>query len=98
MHRSENAYVGRFEFTGKQSTLAWRIYRKSREREMTLKTDYLCSDCGRQLQQGEFIAIIGNTPPTGLSAPVGRADKILEEVGKIFCEDCFKKRYRSKST
>jgi len=69
------------------------MYRKSREEKMAIKANYQCSDCGRQLQQGEFMAIIGNTPPTGLSAPVGRADKIFGEVGKIFCEDCFEKRY-----
>jgi len=36
-----------------------------------------CSNCKRRLKKGEFIAIIGKTPPTGLSAPIGRA-KCLE--------------------
>lgn len=57
---------------------------------------YECSDCKRRLEKGEFIAIIGKTPPTGLSAPMGRADAIFERVGKIYCEECFKKRYESK--
>jgi hypothetical protein len=48
------------------------------------------------LEKGEFIAIIGNTPPTGLYAPLGRADVILGKVGKIYCEECFKKRYECK--
>jgi hypothetical protein len=48
------------------------------------------------LEKGEFIAIIGNTPPTGLSAPQGRADIILGKVGKIYCEECFKNRYERK--
>ena len=42
------------------------------------------------------MAIIGNTPPTGLSASVGRADVILRKVGKIYCEECFKRRYERK--
>ena len=63
---------------------------------MTLKANYQCSDCKRQLGKGEFIAIIGNTPPTGLSAPLGRVDIILVNVGKIYCEECFKKRYERK--
>ena len=63
---------------------------------MAITTSYQCSDCRRQLQEGEFIAIIGNTPPTGLSAPLGRADVILEKVGKIYCEVCFNKKYESK--
>jgi hypothetical protein len=49
------------------------------------------------LDEGEFMAIIGNTPPTGLSAPLGRADAILGKVGKIYCEGCFAKRYERKA-
>jgi len=63
---------------------------------MAITAHYQCSDCKRQLQEGEFIAIIGNTPPKGLFAPLGRADTILDEVGKIYCEECFKKRYERK--
>ena len=63
---------------------------------MTMKANYQCSDCKRQLEKGEFIAIIGDTPPTGLSVPVGRADTILRKVGKIYCEECFKERYERK--
>jgi len=63
---------------------------------MTLRANYQCSDCKRQLQKEEFIAIVGNTPPGGLSAPVGRADTILRKVGKIYCEECFKKRFENK--
>jgi hypothetical protein len=48
------------------------------------------------LEEGGFLAIIGNTPPTGLSASVGRADVILRKVGKIYCEECFKRRYERK--
>lgn len=48
------------------------------------------------MQKGEFIAIIGNTPPKGLYAPLGRADTVLGKVGKIYCEECFKKRYERK--
>jgi hypothetical protein len=55
-----------------------------------------CDDCERQLEKSEFIAIIGKTPWTGSSMPVGRADVILENIGKIYCEQCFKKRYESR--
>ncbi len=54
---------------------------------------YVCDDCNRQLEKGEFIAVIGNTPSTGLSMPTGRADSIFKKVGKIYCEQCFKKRF-----
>ncbi|MGD1993125.1 MAG: hypothetical protein PVI59_08030 [Anaerolineae bacterium] len=65
---------------------------------MSLKAEYRCGDCGRQLQAGEFMAMIGKTPPTGLSAPQGRADAILEKVGEIYCEECFGRRYHRKRT
>ena len=32
---------------------------------------YVCDDCKRQLEKNEFIAVIGKTPSTGLSMPVG---------------------------
>lgn len=51
-----------------------------------------CDDCKRQLEEGEFIAVIGKTPPIGLSMPTGRADTILKKVGNVYCEQCFKKR------
>jgi hypothetical protein len=50
-----------------------------------------CHVCKRRLKEGEFIAVIGQTPPTGLSMPNGRADAILKQVGNIYCEQCFKK-------
>ncbi len=43
------------------------------------------------MEESEFIAIIGKTPPTGLSMPMGIANVILKKVGKIYCEECFKK-------
>ncbi len=52
---------------------------------------YECNGCKRRLEESEFIAIIGKTPPTGISMPVGRADAILKKVGKIYYEQCFKK-------
>ncbi len=54
-----------------------------------------CDESKRQLEKSEFIAIIGNTPSTGLSMPMERADAIFKKVGKIYCEQCFKKRYES---
>lgn len=56
---------------------------------------YVCDDCKRQLEKGEFIAVIGKTPSMGLSMPGGRTDVIFKIVGKIYCEHCFKKRFES---
>lgn len=50
-----------------------------------------CSGCQRRLEEGEFMAVIGKTPPTGLSMPIGRADAVLEKVGNIYCDGCFGK-------
>ncbi len=44
-----------------------------------------CAECGREIETGEFIAIIGEAPPTGGSTPIGRADKLLDEIGEIYC-------------
>ena len=54
-----------------------------------------CDDCEHQLEKSDFIAIIGKTPSMGLSMPMGRADAILEQAFKIYCEQCFKKRYKA---
>ena len=51
---------------------------------------FACDNCKRRMEEGEFIAIIGKTPPSGLSMPLGRADAILKKVGNIYCEQCFK--------
>jgi hypothetical protein len=56
----------------------------------------VCDDCKRSLEKKEFIAVIGKTPSTGLSVPVGRTDVIFKKVGQIHCEQCFKKRYESR--
>lgn len=53
-----------------------------------------CSACGRELKKGEFMAVIGKAPATGWSAPLGRADVILRDIGKVYGEACFKERYR----
>ncbi len=63
---------------------------------MTGNGDLKCDDCGHKLEKNNFIAIIGKTPSTGLSMPVGRTDSILKKIGNIYCEECFKKRFDSK--
>ena len=50
-----------------------------------------CDTCKSRLEEGKFIAVLGKTPPSGLSMPLGRADAILKQVGKIYCEPCFRK-------
>ena len=51
---------------------------------------YECSVCSRRLKEGEFVAIVGKTPPTGMSMPLGRADAIFKKVDRIYCDQCFK--------
>ena len=60
---------------------------------VTLKPKLKCSQCGRELQEGEFLAIVGSVPPSGLSMPVGRADAIIKKLGDIYCESCFAETY-----
>lgn len=49
---------------------------------------YTCDVCGSEIQEGDFIAILGEAPPAGLSMPIGRADKIFDDVGRTVCEAC----------
>lgn len=60
---------------------------------VTLTPRLKCSQCGRELQEGEFMAIIGSAPASGLSMPVGRADKIIDDLGDIYCRRCFEENY-----
>ncbi len=55
-----------------------------------------CDDCERQLEKSEFMAIIGKTPSTESSMSMGRADAIFLFIFKIYCEQCFKKKYQSR--
>jgi hypothetical protein len=50
-----------------------------------------CDECKRQLEKSEFIAIIGNTPSTGLSMPMGRADAIFKKLGKYIVSNVSRK-------
>lgn len=54
--------------------------------------EFTCATCGKEIQAGEFIAIIGAAPPSGLSTPVGRADKIFDDIGEIYCKECLPER------
>lgn len=49
---------------------------------------YTCARCGQEIETGEFIAIIGEAPPGGLSTPIGRADTLIADIGKTYCRDC----------
>ena len=53
-----------------------------------MTADYACNRCGKQINTGEFIAILGEAPPSGLSTPIGRADKIIDHVGGTYRKDC----------
>ena len=63
---------------------------------MAVLGHYECSDCGRRLKKGEFMAIIGKTPSAELRMPAGRADTIFRKVGGIYCGECFLKRFTKK--
>lgn len=52
---------------------------------------YRCSECNVEINEGDFIAVIGQAPASGLSMPIGRADKIFHDVGRIYCADCVQK-------
>ncbi len=49
---------------------------------------YMCANCGTEIESGQFIAIIGEAPASGLSTPIGRADKLFSTVGQTYCADC----------
>jgi hypothetical protein len=51
--------------------------------------EYRCANCGRVIEEGQFIALIGQAPASGLSTPLGRADKLFAEIGHIYGRDCF---------
>ena len=50
--------------------------------------DYVCNRCGKQINRGELIAILGEAPPSGLSAPIGHAEKIIADIGATYCREC----------
>jgi hypothetical protein len=51
--------------------------------------DYKCANCGKVIHEGEFIAVVGQAPASGLSTPIGRADKLFDNVGRIYGAECF---------
>jgi hypothetical protein len=53
-----------------------------------MSINYTCSECGREIEEGQFIAVIGQAPASGMSTPIGRADKIFNDTGRIYCADC----------
>jgi hypothetical protein len=55
---------------------------------------YKCDFCNREIKENEFIAVLGKAPPQGFSAPIGRADAILDQIGEIYCRECFQERFR----
>jgi hypothetical protein len=60
---------------------------------MSVLGHYRCSDCGRLIKKGDFIAIVGKAPPESQSMPVGRADTIFKQMGDSYCDECFLKRF-----
>jgi hypothetical protein len=49
---------------------------------------FICAECGKQIEEGDFMALIGEAPPSGMATPIGRADKIIDDIGKTYCRDC----------
>jgi hypothetical protein len=54
-------------------------------------TRYKCAHCGKTIEEGEFIALLGDAPPSGISTPIGRAEKIFDDIGEMYCKDCLPK-------
>jgi hypothetical protein len=56
-----------------------------------------CSRCGEEIEKGERIVIAGVLYGAGWTAPLGRLDKILDELtkdeGGVWHRRCFKKMY-----
>lgn len=50
---------------------------------------YRCSNCNSEIKRGDFIAVLGDAPASGLSAPIARADKLFDDVGRTYCARCF---------
>lgn len=50
---------------------------------------YICANCGTEIESGQFIAVIGEAPASGISTPIGRADKLFKDVGRTYCVNCF---------
>lgn len=55
---------------------------------MNIKAGFNCSRCGKQIERGDFMAILGEAPGTGVSLPIGRADKLIADIGEIYCKAC----------
>lgn len=63
-----------------------------------MNATYICAECGTVIEEGQFMAVVGHAPAAGLSAPIGRADKLFDEVGEIYCADCFRRLGRQRLT
>jgi hypothetical protein len=49
---------------------------------------YICANCGTEIETGQFMAVIGEAPASGISTPIGRADKLFSDVGQTYCAGC----------
>lgn len=73
----------------------WELTNKNRGTTVSILGYFECSSCKRPMLPGEFMAVIGSTPKDKLSIPFGRADKIVEQIGRIYCEECFREKWKS---
>lgn len=54
-----------------------------------MMSNYHCTQCGQEIKNGEFMAIIGEMPPTPLSTAAGWVDKLVDnDLGNVYCADC----------
>lgn len=53
-----------------------------------MNVKYTCAECGTEIQEGEFMAVIGQAPASGMSTPIGRADKLFNDMGQTYCAEC----------
>jgi hypothetical protein len=63
---------------------------------MSVLPEIKCSSFGREIERGDRIIIVGILYGSGWTSPLGRFDKILEELtkeeGGLYCENCFKEK------
>lgn len=47
-----------------------------------------CANCGTKIESGDFVTIIGQAPPSRLAVPIGRVDKLIGDIGEVYCAGC----------
>lgn len=57
-------------------------YWTQRQSKEETNPSFECDTCKRKMEEGEFLAVIGKTPPSGLSMPLGGQMLFLNRLEK----------------